>query len=52
MAYSGVVTFVLLKIVGAIFPLRATQEAESEGLDTTQHGEEAYIHTAGSTQIG
>jgi Amt family ammonium transporter len=52
MVYSGVVTFVLLKIVGAIFPLRATQEAESEGLDTTQHGEEAYIHTAGSTQIG
>jgi Amt family ammonium transporter len=51
MIYSGVVTFLLLKIVGGIFPLRATEEAESEGLDTTQHGEEAYIHAGGSTQI-
>jgi Amt family ammonium transporter len=50
--YSGIGTFVLLKIVGAIFPLRASAEAESEGLDTTAHGEEAYIHSAGSTQIG
>jgi Amt family ammonium transporter len=51
MIYSGLVTFVLLKLVGAVFPLRATQEAESEGLDTTQHGEEAYIHAGGSTPI-
>jgi Amt family ammonium transporter len=50
--YSGVGTFVLLKIVGLVFPLRASAEAESEGLDTTAHGEEAYIHSAGSTQIG
>jgi Amt family ammonium transporter len=51
MIYSGVVTFVLLKLVGAIFPLRATDAAESEGLDTTQHGEEAYIHAGGGTQF-
>jgi Amt family ammonium transporter len=51
MIYSGVVTFVLLKLVGAIFPLRATEAAESEGLDTTQHGEEAYIHAGGGTQF-
>jgi Amt family ammonium transporter len=50
--YSGVVTFILLKIVGLVFPLRAAAESESEGLDTTQHGEEAYIHSAGSTQMG
>jgi Amt family ammonium transporter len=41
--YSGVVSFILLKIVGAVIPLRAPVEAESEGLDTTQHGEEAYL---------
>jgi Amt family ammonium transporter len=51
MIYSGAMTFVLLKLVGAIFPLRATEEAESEGLDTTQHGEEAYIHAGGGTQF-
>jgi Amt family ammonium transporter len=50
--YSGVATFILLKLVGMIFPLRATVEAESEGLDTSAHGEEAYVHSGGSTQIG
>jgi ammonium transporter, Amt family len=46
--YSGVVTFVLLKLVGAIFPLRATAADESVGLDVAQHGEEAYVQ-AGTT---
>src|SRR6188474_847274 len=50
--YSGVVSFILLKVVGLIFPLRATAEAESEGLDTTAHGEEAYVHAGGSSQMG
>jgi Amt family ammonium transporter len=42
--YSGVVTFVLLKIVGTIFPLRASQQDEGLGLDMSLHGEEAYVH--------
>jgi Amt family ammonium transporter len=46
--YSGAVTFVLLKIVGAIFPLRAAVADESVGLDVSQHGEEAYVQ-AGTT---
>jgi Amt family ammonium transporter len=46
--YSGVASFILLKIVNAIVPLRASVDAESEGLDTTQHGEEAYIHASGN----
>jgi Amt family ammonium transporter len=50
--YSGIASFVLLKLVNVILPLRASEEAESEGLDTTAHGEEAYIHSAGSSQIG
>jgi Amt family ammonium transporter len=43
-AYSAVLSFVLLKIVGIITPLRADAESESSGLDTTQHGEEGYVH--------
>jgi len=42
--YSGVASFVLLKIVGMIIPLRPTPEQEMTGLDITQHGEEAYLH--------
>jgi ammonium transporter, Amt family len=41
--YSGAASFVLLKVVGLVFPLRASDEDESVGLDITQHGEEAYI---------
>ncbi len=51
-AYSGVVSFVLLKAIGAVMPLRASAEAEYEGLDSTMHGEQAYNQTGGSTQIG
>ena len=47
MVYSGIVTFVLLKLVGAVFPLHADATEESEGLDQTQHGEEAYVHASG-----
>ncbi len=42
-AFSGVGSFILLKIVGAITPLRAEAAAEAEGLDQTQHGEEGYV---------
>jgi len=35
-------TLVLLKIVDAITGLRVSEEQEIEGLDITQHGEEAY----------
>jgi Amt family ammonium transporter len=41
--YSGVVSYLLLKLVGLVIPLRASIEAENEGLDTNQHGEEAYM---------
>jgi Amt family ammonium transporter len=45
--YSGVMSFVLLKIVGALMPLRATSQEETTGMDVNQHGEEAYIHGGG-----
>jgi Amt family ammonium transporter len=47
--YSGIVTFILLKLVGAIFPLRASSADEAVGLDVSQHGEEAYVQAGGST---
>ena len=40
--YSGLATFVILKLVGLVISLRATAAEESEGLDITEHGEEAY----------
>jgi Amt family ammonium transporter len=46
--YSGIATFILLKLVGAIFPLRASSGDEAVGLDVSQHGEEAYVQ-AGTT---
>jgi Amt family ammonium transporter len=38
-AWSGVGTFVLLKLIGLLVPLRVSKENEIEGLDVTQHGE-------------
>jgi len=37
--WSGVLTFVLLKIIEFMVPLRVSQQQEIEGLDVTQHGE-------------
>ena len=37
--WSGVVTFVLLKVIEFMVPLRVHQQSEIEGLDVTQHGE-------------
>ena len=42
LAFSFIVTYVLLKIVGAIVPLRVTEEEEEAGLDVSQHSESAY----------
>jgi Amt family ammonium transporter len=39
LAWSGIMTFVVLKIVGAMVPLRVRHEDEVMGLDVTQHGE-------------
>ena len=46
--YSGVMTFVLLKLVGLAFPLRASAADQAVGIDLTAHGEEAYSHASGS----
>lgn len=41
-AYSGVVSFVLLKLVDFVIGLRATEQAERIGLDLTDHRETGY----------
>ena len=39
LAWSGGVTYLLLKLVSAFAPLRVSKEHELEGLDISQHGE-------------
>jgi Amt family ammonium transporter len=39
LAWSGGVTYLLLKLVSAFVPLRVSKEHELEGLDISQHGE-------------
>jgi Amt family ammonium transporter len=41
-AYSFVMSFVLLKAINAISPIRVSEDEEDLGLDPTQHGERAY----------
>nr|MBS0020305.1 ammonium transporter [Gammaproteobacteria bacterium] len=42
LVYSGVVSFVLLKLVDVIVGLRVTEEQETEGLDLALHDERGY----------
>ena len=44
-------SFILLKVIGLVIPLRARSEDETIGLDVTQHGEEAYIHEGGVSGV-
>jgi ammonium transporter, Amt family len=49
--YSAGGTFVLLKLVGLVAPLRAGLREEGLGLDVTQHGEEAYAAADGAILV-
>jgi Amt family ammonium transporter len=40
--WSGVITWILLKLVDAIAGMRVANEEETEGLDTVLHGEKGY----------
>ena len=48
--YSGVVTFILLKLIGLVMPLRAASMDEGAGLDITLHGEEAYLQVGDASR--
>ena len=40
--WSGIVSFVLFKVIDLVIGLRVSEEAEREGLDVAEHGEKAY----------
>ena len=50
-AYAFGATYVLLRLMGAVFPLRASERDEALGMDVTQHGEEAYITGEGAILV-
>ncbi|HZI91927.1 MAG TPA: ammonium transporter [Thermoleophilaceae bacterium] len=50
-AYAFGATFVLLKVIMRVMPLRATEREEALGMDIVQHGEEAYATGEGAILI-
>ncbi|HEX9493459.1 MAG TPA: hypothetical protein VGA33_09345 [Thermoanaerobaculia bacterium] len=44
-------TFVILKAIALVAPLRASQKEEGIGMDVTQHGEEAYSRGEGAILV-
>jgi len=50
-AYAFVATFAILRFVGLVMPLRATEHEEALGMDIVQHGEEAYVTGEGAILI-
>ncbi|MEJ7876302.1 MAG: ammonia channel protein, partial [Solirubrobacterales bacterium] len=49
--YAFGMTYLLLHVIGAVMPLRATPEQEAIGMDVTQHGEEAYVTGEGAILV-
>src|SRR2546423_343119 len=49
--YSVAGTFVILKLVALVAPLRASEKEEGIGMDVTQHGEEAYSRGEGAILV-
>ena len=50
-AYAFAATFLILRGLGALTPLRASEREEAIGMDVTQHGEEAYLTGQGALLI-
>ncbi|MCX2981438.1 ammonium transporter [Halieaceae bacterium IMCC14734] len=40
--YTAVATYIILKLIGFVTPLRVNEEEETEGLDTVLHNERGY----------
>jgi Amt family ammonium transporter len=49
--YAFGMTFLLLKAIGLVMPLRATEREEALGMDVVAHGEEAYATGEGAILI-
>jgi Amt family ammonium transporter len=50
-AYAFGATFILLKLIGAVMPLRTSEREEAIGMDITHHGEEAYVTGEGAILV-
>jgi Amt family ammonium transporter len=50
-AYAFGATFLLLKAILLVMPLRATERQEALGMDVVQHGEEAYASGEGAILV-
>jgi Amt family ammonium transporter len=50
-AYAFGATFILLKVIGALMPLRADEREEAIGMDVLEHGEEAYATGEGAILV-
>ena len=50
-AYSAVASYLLLKLINLVMPLKAATREEGLGLDVSQHGEEAYADDEGAILI-
>ncbi len=50
-AYAFVMTFALLKLMGALWPLRGSDREEAIGMDVIHHGEEAYVTGEGAILV-
>jgi Amt family ammonium transporter len=51
MAYSGTASFLILKAIGAVVPLRTGDVVQATGMDLTMHEEEAYASGEGAVLL-
>ena len=49
--YCGVMTFIILKVIGLVSPLRPSEREEAVGMDILNHGEEAYASGYGAVLL-
>ncbi|MGH2878998.1 MAG: ammonium transporter [Solirubrobacteraceae bacterium] len=50
-AYAFIMTTVLLRLIGLVMPLRASEHEQALGMDIVQHGEEAYASGEGAILV-
>jgi ammonium transporter, Amt family len=50
-AYAFVGTYVILRLIRLMMPLRATAQEEAVGMDVIEHGEEAYTEGEGAILV-
>ncbi len=50
-AYAFGMTYMLLRLIGLVIPLRSAEREEALGMDVTHHGEEAYASGEGAILV-